>query len=134
MRNYLLLILGCSLLAAETPVFHSLVTSGWNEKSTVEFTVKANGTFVWRSGRLERRGSMEPAVLAELITHVQAAKPGPIANDVGTLQVTWHEKAGKPAFNKVFYFPGQMPASGLIQEIEAIATRYGKPFEIVRKP
>lgn len=106
--------------AADKPLFHALVTSGWNEKTPVEFSVERDRRFVWRSGNAVRTGLIEPAALSALILHVAAAKPGPRANDVGTLQVTWRDGTGKQ-FHKVFYFPGQAPASGLVQEIEAVS-------------
>lgn len=132
MRIVLLLLTACGLLAAENPLLHALITSGWNEKPTIEFTVQPNRTFVWRSGPTDFKGSLKPEVLAELISHIQAAKPGPAANDAGTLQVTWREKSGA-AISKVFYFPGRMPASALIQEIRTIAERDGKVSEVIEK-
>ncbi|MCU1258015.1 MAG: hypothetical protein JWO80_900 [Bryobacterales bacterium] len=106
--------------SAPAPVFRAVVTSGWNEKPPVEFIVEPDRTFVWRSGSEERKGSIGNDALAALIRHVQAAQPGPAANDVGTLQVTWREKSGAKV-SKVFYFPGNPPASELLKEIDALA-------------
>ena len=127
-KALLIMAAGCILVQGANfpiPYFHSLVTTGWNEKPATEFTVARNGSFLWRSGPAERKGVVEPAKLAELIAHVEAAKPGPMANDAGMLQVTWQNKSGKPV-NKVFCFPNRMPASGLANEIDALAAKYGK--------
>ena len=127
-KALLIMAAGCILVpgaVVPVPQFHALVTSGWNEKPATEFTVARDGTFLWRSGPAERKGVVEPAKLAELIAHVEAAKPGPMANDAGMLQVTWRDKSGNPV-NKLFCFPNRMPASGLADEIDALAAKYGK--------
>ncbi len=121
----LLLAVLLPLGAAEKPIFHAFVTSGWNEKPDTEFTIRPDRTFVWRSGKERSTGTLPPAAIRALILHIEAAKPGPAANDVGTLQLSWQGKAGQPV-SKLFYFPRRAPASELIQEIQTIATRYGK--------
>jgi hypothetical protein len=119
---YRILLFGFAMAVAadEAPVFRAVVTSGWNERPGVEFIVQPDRTFVWRSGSVERKGSVSGDALAGLVEHVRAAKPGPAANDAGMLQVTWREKSGKTA-SKVFYFPGSPPASEIVKEIEGIS-------------
>lgn len=111
-----------AFLASSTPapVFRAVATSGWNEKPPVEFVVEPDRTFLWRSGSEERRGVIGSDALAALIQHVRAAQPGPAANDAGMLQITWREKSGAKG-SKVFYFPGNPPASDLLKEIDALA-------------
>src|SRR5450432_2061682 len=65
----ILCVLTCLGDAADTPLFHALVTSGWNEKTPVEFSVERDRRFVWRSGDALRTGLIEPAALAALISH-----------------------------------------------------------------
>ncbi len=113
------------LAAPPLPLFQAVVTSGWNEKTPTEFTVAENGVFRWRSGTVEHHGKIPRAVVAVLIDHVKAAKPGTIANDAGELHVLWRDRDGKLQ-RRTFSFPAIAPASTLISEMEEDAAKYSR--------
>jgi len=120
------------------PVLWMRHVGGWGAGVLGEFFVTADGTFQWwrtPPTRDEPKGPARSEILAgtlpkaevgKLVTVVAGADKGPPAEDAGTVQFHWLDRAG--VFRERLYMhPGKEPSRSLEAAIAALARKHGKP-------
>ncbi len=109
---------------------------GWGGGVLAELIVTEEGDFEWRRRRdggpkeapqyevLVGRSSV--ADVGRLIRQIEAAGPGPGADDAGILTVRWLDASGR-AQMKAYLLPQKPPSSALLEAAEAFARSTGRP-------